>query len=99
MSSTTFDQAQIEHLSALRFMHKLDSHIHLVSSITVSTTEYNQERITLVVDVFHNGDPIEQLSFDLKNYTFEEIINIAGNVTKNDFILYEIDNLLAGEIE
>jgi len=99
MSIINFDQAQLEHLSSLRFMYKLDSHIHLVSSVTVSAANSISERITLQVNIFYDGDPIDDLSFDLKNYTYEEIINIAGNLTKNEFILYEIDNLLSGVIE
>lgn len=100
MSTANFNQAQIEYLSSLRFMHKLDDHVRAVSSVAISNANYStSERITLLLDIFYDGDPIDKLSFDLRNYTYDDIINIASNLRQNEFILYEIDNLLAGEIE
>ena len=99
-SSISFEPVQIERLRSLRFMHKLDDHIHLVSSIIVtSASPNNPYRITLVVDIYHEGTPIENISFDLNNYSYEEIVDIAKNIKQNEFILYEIDTLLSGEIE
>ena len=98
--SDNFSQAEMEHLTSLRFMNKIDDHLFVVSSIAISELGLDvPQKISLILNVFYDGEPIENLSFDLKNYSYEEIIKIAGNLKQNEFILYEIDNLLAGEIE
>lgn len=90
----------MEHLTSLRFMNKIDDHLFVVSSVAISAPCIGAPQIiSLILNVFYDGEPIENLSFDLKNYSYEEIIKIAGNLRQNEFILYEIDKLLAGEIE
>ena len=94
------NQAQIDHLSTLCFFNKIDDHLKIVSGVRISvTTDGAPCRVLLVLDIYYNGDKIDELSFDLHNFDYEDIVNVARNIRSNAFIMQEVDNYLAGDIE
>ncbi len=53
----------------------------------------------LVIDIFIDDKQIDKMSFNLHNYAYEEIIELAQHIRNNDFILRAVDTALAGDIE
>ena len=92
-----FTQAQIEHLSTLHFINHIDDNVRIVSSIQLHHSDI--VRVELLLNVFHHNEKIIELSFDLHNHPYQEIIDIAKNIRNNEFIMYEVDLALGGEIE
>ena len=100
MSAEQLSQAQINHLSTLCFINNIDDHVKIVSGVRISTdANYDPRRVLLILEIFYNSDKIDDLSFNLHDFTYEEIIHVAQNIRSNEFILQEVDNLLAGDIE
>jgi hypothetical protein len=96
---TTFSQAQIEYLSSLHFINKVDHHLKLLSSVKViNPAENTPPRVILELEIFYDNHQTGTLSFDLHNYGYEDIIGIAQNVRSNEFILQEVDNFLSGDV-
>ncbi len=99
-ANQVLDQTQIDHLSTLCFINRIDSHLKTVSSVKVFATKSGTPcRVLLVLEIFYDSEKIDELSFNLHNYDYEDIVYVAKNIRSNDFILQEIDNLLAGNIE
>lgn len=99
-SGNEFSQKQIEYLSSLHFINMIGEHIKSVSSIRVSTDEdYKPVRIILELEIYYDNNKMDDLEFNLYNYDYEDIIDVARNIRTNEFILQEIDNVLAGDIE
>ena len=95
-----FTQAQLDQLSSLCFINRIDDHLRIVSGIKIPANlgrSYNQ--VLLVLEIFFDEEKIDNMSFNLRNYEFDEIIEVARNIRSNKFILREVDNLLAGYIE
>ena len=85
---------QANELQSLMFMTQVDKQLKVLSSIDV--TEIGPEqRVILKLDIFYDNDAITSMTFDLHNYTFDEIIDTARNIKSNEFILNEIDVTLA----
>ena len=94
-----FSQAQIEYLSSLHFINKIDHHLRILSSIKlIDASEYSMPRVRLALDIFYNNHQTGTLSFDLHNYEYEDIIAIAQNIRGNEYILQEVDNFLSGDV-
>ncbi|MGD8938839.1 MAG: hypothetical protein PVJ72_05630 [Gammaproteobacteria bacterium] len=98
-ANPVLDQTQIDQLSTLCFINRIDSHLKIVSSVKVFTTVDGTFRILLVLEIFYDEEKIDELSFNLHNYDYEDIVHTARNIRSNEFILQEVDNLLAGNIE
>jgi hypothetical protein len=99
-TNQVLDQTQIDQLSTLCFINRIDGHLKIVSSVKVSTTvDGTFYRVLLVLEIFYDEDKIDELSFNLHNYDYEDIVYTARNIRSNEFILQEVDNLLAGNIE
>ena len=94
------DQAQIEHLATLCFINKIDEHLRIVSGVRVSpAADCDPLHIRLHLEIYYDDEKVDNLSFNLHNYDYEDIVNVARNIRSNPFILQEVDNLLAGDIE
>jgi hypothetical protein len=94
------NQEQIQHLSLLRFINKIDEHLNIVSGVRISSSpEADPQRVTLLLDIYYNEEQVDNLSFDLHNFNYEDIVYVARNIRSNEFILHEVDNLLSGGIE
>jgi len=92
-------QTQIDHLSSLHFINKIDRHLRLLSSIRiVNGKESNPTRITLNIEIFYDNHQTGSLSFDLHNYEYEDIVGLAQNIRSNEYILQEVDNFLSGDV-
>ena len=99
-NETMFNQDQIQHLSSLRFINKIDDHLNIVSGVRISTAaDHDTHHITLLLDIYYNDKQIDNMSFDLHNFGYEDIVYVAQNIRSNEFILQEVDILLSGDIE
>lgn len=94
-----FSPAQIEYLSSLHFINTIDKHLKVISSVNVLGKAMNTvPRITLLLEVFYDNHQVGDLSFDLHNYSFDDIVTTAQRIRDNEFILQEIDNFLSGDV-
>ncbi|WP_455220763.1 hypothetical protein [Kaarinaea lacus] len=93
-------QEQIQHLSSLRFINRIDNHLNIVSGVRISAaTDSIPHHVYLLLDIYYDDEQIEKLSFNLHNFAYEDIVYIARNIRSNEFILHEVDNILSGDIE
>ena len=91
---------QIEHLSSLRYINNIDEHMKIVSSVMVRDDAHQQDNsVLLVLDIFIDDKQIDKMSFNLHNYAYEEIVDLAQHIRDNDYILRAVDTALAGDIE
>lgn len=94
-----FTDEQIDYLSSLHFINAIDHSLKTVSSIkVVAATHQYPQRVLLRLELYFEDDLVDTMSFDLHNYTYDEIVELARNVRDNEFILREIDNFLAGDL-
>jgi hypothetical protein len=97
---TVFSQEQVEYLSSLKFINKIDEHLRIVSAIKiVPVADGYPPRVVLILEIYYDDQKIDKLSFDLHGYDYEDIVELARNIRSSEFILQEVDNLLAGDIE
>lgn len=93
-----FSQEQIDYLSSLLFINKIDDHLRIISSVKViSTTMHTAPLVKLMLEIFYDNHQSGNISFDLRNYEYDDIVSIAQNIRDNDFILQEVDNYLSGD--
>jgi hypothetical protein len=85
---------QIEHLSSLRYINSIDNHMKIVSSVKV-----HGNGVLLVLDIFIDDKQMDKMSFNLHNYDYDDIINLAQHIRENEYILRAVDTALAGDIE
>jgi hypothetical protein len=98
-NQTRYTQDQIDHLSSLHFINRVDDHLRIVSSVDIILlAENTPPRVMLQLEIYYNNDRFDTLSFDLHDYEYEEIIHLAKNVRENEFLLQEVDNFLAGDV-
>lgn len=91
---------QIEHLLSLRYINHIDKHMKIVSSVKVLDDAHQHDHsVLLVLDIFIENKQIDKMSFNLHNYAYEEIIELAQHIRNNDYILRAVDTALAGDIE
>lgn len=94
-----FSKEQIEHLSSLYFINKIDTNLKAVSSVElVQIIGDSPLRIKLILELYFYDKKVDTLSFDLHNYEYDDIVHITKNIKDNEFLLQEIDNYLAGDI-
>ena len=97
-SQSGFSQAQIEYLSSLYYINNIDHHLRIISSVKViSTTMHTAPLVKLMLEIFYDNHQSGNISFDLRNYEYDDIVSIAQNIRDNDFILQEVDNYLSGD--
>ena len=92
--------SQIEQLSSLRYINRIDEHMKIVSSVKVldDARQYDNS-VLLVLDIFVDDKQIDKMSFTLHNYDYDEIVELAQHIRDNDYILRAVDTALAGDIE
>lgn len=91
---------EIEHLSSLRYINTIDEHMRIVSSVKVLDEAHQRDNaVLLVLDIFIGDKQIDNMSFNLHNYAYEEILALAQHIRDNDYILRAVDTALAGDIE
>lgn len=94
------NQTQIEHLSSLRYINLIDEHMKIVSSVKVfDNAGPDDNSVLLILDIFIDDKQIDRISFNLHNYAYQEIMEVARNIRDNDYILRAVDAALAGDIE
>lgn len=95
-------ETEIDQLTSIKFINVIDEQIRVLAEFEVKYLPAAPTvvgRIILVLTVFYKNDKITVLSFDLQNYNYAELIEIAKNIKNNDFIMYELDTYLSGDIE
>lgn len=99
LNDAVFSQEQIDHLSSLHNINTIDSHLRVVSSINIVPGEAGfPPRVILLLEIFYNNNSMGNLSFDLHNYEYDEIIHLAKSIRENEFLLQEVDNYLGADI-
>ncbi len=74
--------------------------MRIVSSIKVFDVAHQHDNpVLLVLDIFIDDKQIDRMSFNLHNYDYEEIKELAQHIRDNDYILRAVDTALAGDIE
>jgi hypothetical protein len=94
-----YSQSQIDSLSSQHFINNIDEHLRIISSVRVVDHAVNTTpKVVLEIDIYYDNQQSGRLSFNLRNYDYEEILAIAKNIRGNEFILHEVDNLLSGDV-
>jgi hypothetical protein len=92
--------AQIEQLLSLRYINNIDEHMRIVSSVMVLDDAHQHDNsVLLVLDIFFDDKQVDKMSFNLHNYAYEEIVELAQHIRHNDAILHAVDTALAGNME
>jgi hypothetical protein len=100
ISNHELSPTQIEHLSSLRYINHIDDHMKIVSSVKVPGDAVRLDNyVRLVLDIFIDDKHIDKMSFDLRNYDYDELVELAQNIRNNDYILQAVDTALSGDIE
>ncbi len=95
-----FTNAQTANLSGLRFINNIDRALKIVSAVKLCYDNSDSlSRVLLLLELYYSGERVTELSFNLHNYTYEDIVDITRNVHSNEFIMHEVDTYLAGEVE
>jgi len=98
--NNVLNPSQIEHLSSLRYINNIDEHMRIVSSVRVLDNPHQHDNLVLLLlDIFIDDKQIERMSFNLHNYAYDEIVDLARHIRDNDYILRAVDTALAGDIE
>ena len=93
---------QVDYLSSINYINNIDGKVQVVSNYEVlylPATRNVIGKVLLILKVFYLGSKVTDLSFNLQNYKYDELIEIAKNIRNNEFIMYELDQALSGEIE
>lgn len=98
-SEISLSKDQIEYLTSLRFINIIDHHLRILSSVKViNGATLKSARVLLILEIYYDNDKTGNLSFDLHNYEYEDMIVLVQNIRKNEFILQEVDNFLSGDV-
>jgi len=95
-----FTETQIAHLNSLRFINNVDQSLKIISAVQLDHgADDVLERVLLLLELYFEGERVSQLSFNLHNHSYEEIVDVARNVRNNDYLMHEVDTYLSGDIE
>lgn len=95
-------EQQIDYLGSMKYINVIDDRLKVLSEFEIKYLPAAPSvvgRIILILNVFYNGEKVTNLSFDLQNYNYEELVEIAKNVKENGFMMHELDLYLMGDIE
>lgn len=95
-------EEQINLLSTIKFLNVIDEQVKVLSEYEVKYLPAAPNvvgRIILVLNIFFKGEKYSEISFDLQNYDYDELAEIAKNIKCNEFIMYELDQHLAGSMD
>lgn len=93
------NQEQIDELVGTSFLNKIDNRLTIISEIRVpekNSYQDSDELVLLYLNIFYEGEKITNLSFNLVNHEYEDILGIARNISSNAFVLREVDEYLSG---
>lgn len=91
---------QIKYLTSLHYINRIDDHLKCVVSVRITDAVKSiPVRVILFLEMYYDDNKFDTLTFDLHNYSYDEIIEVAKDIRSNEFILQEVDNFLAGDIE
>jgi len=98
-NEVVFSKDQIEYLSSLHFINRIDDHLKSVNNVNVVEMSGTMPaRIILSLEIYYNDSKVDILTFDLHNYNYEDIIEIAKDIRSSEFIMQEVDNFLSGSV-
>lgn len=90
--TTVFTAEEMEYLSSLHFINQIDSHLRVVSNVKIVPDVGDlPPRVVLLLELLYDNHRVDNLSFDLHNYSYDDIIEVARNVSDNEYLMYEID--------
>jgi len=95
-------EEQINYLGSMKYINVIDHQIKVISEFDIKYLPAAANvvgKVILILTVFFKNEKIDVLSFDLQNYNYDELIEIASNIKKNEFIMYELDAHLSGSGE
>lgn len=94
-----FSDKQLDYLSSLHVINRIDDNLKAVSSVNIVKRGTGLiPLIKLYLELYFYDKKIDTLSFDLHNYTYDDVVHIAQHVKQYEYLLQEIDNFLAGDI-
>jgi len=95
-----FSQEQIDYLSSLHFINKIDDHLKSVNNIQIVEIPAGQPaRVILALEIYYDDSKFDVLTFDLHNFNYEDIVAVTRDIRSNEFIMREVDNFLSGSGE
>ncbi len=98
--SSSFSQQQIDYLGSMHFINRIDDHLRIVTNVeVVPVTKGMQSRVVLLLDLIYDDEKVDTLSFNLHNYSFDEVVHEARHIKDNEYLMQQVDNFLAGDIE
>lgn len=92
-------QEEIDDLTSTSFINKVDDKLSIISEIKVpdpGSYKGTDELVLLYLNIFYEGQKLTNLSFNLINHEYKDIIGIAKNIGTNAFLLREVDEYLSG---
>jgi len=82
-------------MDTLNLISQLERNLKALIKLNPATDQVNNWR--LEIQLFYQGHPAGNTSFNLHGYTQEEAENIARTVKDNPYMMREIDDYLWGE--
>ena len=77
----TFSKEQIDYLSSLHFINKIDDHLKSVNNINIVEMPGDlPARVILALEIYYDDNKVDILTFNLHNYHYEDIIEITKDV-------------------
>lgn len=92
--STHNIDAENKDIEGFSYINQIDRSLKIVASLHTK----KEDRIELKAAIFYQNEFVASLSFVLHDHTDEEAIDIAKNIKSNDYIIYKIEEYLAGDI-
>ncbi len=69
----------------------------LKAAVSLDAYEHDRSQWLMKIKLFYDGLPAGETSFNLNGYTEQDAHELVKNLSKNDFIMKEIDEYLWGE--
>lgn len=91
-------QQQRTDISSMRFLNIIDDQIRVMVEFVhkgVVDDQDGAELVVMVLFLFYQDEPLTKLSFNLRNYDFDELQDIGKNIRNNEFIMNELDMALS----
>jgi len=91
---------QIDYLTSMKFINSIDEKVKVIAEYEIKFLPAAPTvvgRIILILAVFYSEEKVTTMSFDLQNYNYEELLDVAKNIKRNEFIMHEMDTYLAGD--
>ena len=83
-------------IEGFSFINQIDRNLRVVASLHARTIPVGPTE--LKTQIFYHNEYVTTLSFFLHDYSVEECKHLAQNIKENDYLLYAIDEYLAGDV-